>query len=77
MHISHFNQRNQEKSNIISYIWGIRKKIRKKGAQKKGGGWKFTRFTSPGSAPVQYINFYFNTMVIRALPLKEGVVHLS
>ena len=30
-------------------IWGIRKK-RKKRVQKKGG-WKFTHFTSPGSAP--------------------------
>ena len=31
-------------------FWGIRKTKRKKGAQKKGG-WKFTHFTSPGSAP--------------------------
>ena len=39
-----------EKSNIISIFEGLKK--RKKGPQKKGGGgWKFTHFTSPGSAP--------------------------
>ena len=30
-------------------IWGIRKKKKEGGSEK--GGWKFTRFTSPGSAP--------------------------
>ena len=34
-------------------IWGITK--RKKGAQKKGG-WKFTHFTSPGSAPAHFLS---------------------
>ena len=33
-------------------IWGIRKQKKKEGSSvKKGGGWKFTHFTSPGSAP--------------------------
>ena len=33
-------------------VWGIRKK-RRRGLRKSGGGggWKFTHFTSPGSAP--------------------------
>ena len=47
-------------------IWGIRKK-RKKGAQKKrgrrGGGWKFTHFTSPGSAPEWVMRDAFITLV--------------
>ena len=30
-------------------IWGIRKKKKEGGSEK--GGWKFTHFTSPGSAP--------------------------
>ena len=30
-------------------IWGIRKKKERRGSEK--GGWKFTHFTSPGSAP--------------------------
>ena len=30
-------------------IWGIREKKKEEGSEK--GGWKFTHFTSPGSAP--------------------------
>ena len=32
-------------------IWGIRKEKKEGGSEKGGGGWKFTYFTSPGSAP--------------------------
>ena len=36
-------------------IWGIRKKKKEGGSEK--GGWKFTHFTSPGSAPVKIYQF--------------------
>ena len=36
-------------------IWGIRKKKKEVGSEK--GGWKFTRFTSPGSAPAGVLVF--------------------
>ena len=37
-------------------IWGIRKKKERRGLRKKGG-WKFTHFTSPGSAPARTRKF--------------------
>ena len=45
-------------------IWGKRKKKKQGGSEK--GGWKFTRFTSPGSAPALAflfvsINLFFSS----------------
>ena len=46
-------------------IWGIRKKEKEEGSEK--GGWKFTRFTSPGSAPelVLYRVYHLYVLLIR------------
>ena len=38
-------------------IWGIRTKKKEEGSEK--GGWKFTHFTSPGSAPEQLPCLFF------------------
>ena len=46
MHILHLNQRNQI---LFRYLRAKEKK--KEGSSEKKGGWKFTHFTSPGSAP--------------------------
>ena len=53
-------------------IWGIRKETR--GLRKRGGGWKFTHFTSPGSATA-YKTPCYTTISSRDFEKKKGNVN--
>ena len=50
MHILHLNQRNQRNQILFQYLRDKKKKERRR-LRKRGGGVKFTHFTSLGSAP--------------------------
>ena len=53
-------------------IWGIREKKKEGGSEKGGeggGGWKFTHFTSPGSAPALFLSCKY-------LPKIEANIHI-
>lgn len=53
--ILHLNQRNQRNQILFQYLRDKKKKKKEGGLRKRGRGWKFTHFASPGSAPAQIV----------------------